>query len=75
MVTPNVKEITWSLGPGSHRLRLGKEVRDVCRKWVAEAEVMEEESQQTSPGYLKDLTEVQQGRKNSTMWQNIVGTC
>ena len=63
MVTPNVKEVTWSLGPGSHRLRLGKEVRDVCRKWVAEAEVMEEESQQTPPGYLKDLTEVQQGRR------------
>ena len=69
-MTPSVKEVTWSLGPGSHRLRLGKEVREACRKWVSEAEVMETEV--TSPGYVRDLTEVasdltevQQGRKNS----------
>ena len=68
-MTPRAKDVTWSLGPGSHRLRIGKDVRDVCEKWVSEAEVIEEETHQTWPIYKADVSETYKGTKGNSCFQ------
>ena len=51
--------------PGSHRLRIGKDMREVCEKWVSEAEVIEEETHQTWPIYKADVSETYKGTKGN----------
>ena len=62
-MTSQANDITWGLGPGCHRLRLSTEVREVCRKWIWEAEVMEDKCQD-NPSYVKDFTKLHQGNGN-----------
>ena len=59
-MSSEANDITWCFGPGSQKLQLSGEVREVCRKWITEAEVMEK--LQDDASYVKDLSKLHKSK-------------
>ena len=72
-VTQNPEDITWSLGPGSHRLRIGEDVKEYCQKWVAEAETIEEETRRVFPAHTVGASQEFKGGYSSFQQQRKEG--